>query len=169
MHSTWAQMLSVVTETKSRSMAVGLGYGSTIKLVQAIARIPRSEARARVNAAADVLPRQGVNGAPVEPKLPTTATTATTVADAATEIDLRTAPQPDADALIDLAARALSEGQLPTESGERPQVVLTISPPGTARPNRLSPAGTGWTDQHRYHPPTRPRRERHPNSPGLAR
>jgi hypothetical protein len=31
MHSTWAQMLSVVTETESRSMAVGLGYGSTIK------------------------------------------------------------------------------------------------------------------------------------------
>ncbi|HEV7831132.1 MAG TPA: hypothetical protein VGP04_20280 [Pseudonocardiaceae bacterium] len=27
MHSTWAQMLSVVTETESRSMAVGLGYG----------------------------------------------------------------------------------------------------------------------------------------------
>jgi hypothetical protein len=78
--------------------------------------------------------------------------------DAPGRIDLRTAPQPDADALIDLAARALSEGQLPTESGERPQVVLTISPPGTARPNRLSPTGAGWTDQHRYHPPTRPRR-----------
>ncbi|HEV7829291.1 MAG TPA: hypothetical protein VGP04_10660, partial [Pseudonocardiaceae bacterium] len=97
-----------------------------IKLVQAIARIPRNEARARVNAAADMLPRREVNGAPVEPKLPVTATT---VADAATEIDLRTAPQPDADALIDLAAPALSEGQLPTESGKHPQDVLTINLP----------------------------------------
>ncbi|HEV7828709.1 MAG TPA: DUF222 domain-containing protein [Pseudonocardiaceae bacterium] len=44
-------------------------------------------------------------------------------------MDLRTAPQPDADALIDLAARALSEGQLPTESGKHPQDVLTINPP----------------------------------------
>ena len=78
--------------------------------------------------------------------------------DAPGRIDLRTAPQPDADALIDLAARALSEEQLSTEGGERPQVVLTMSLPGTARPNWLSPAGAGWTDQRRYHPPTRPRR-----------
>ncbi|HEV7828915.1 MAG TPA: hypothetical protein VGP04_08675 [Pseudonocardiaceae bacterium] len=47
--------------------------------------------------------------------------------DAPGRIDLRTAPQPDA--LIDLAARALSERQLPTESGKRPQDVLTINPP----------------------------------------
>jgi hypothetical protein len=220
-------------------MVVGLGYGTTLELVRAIARIPRSEARAGVNAAADVLPRRGVNGAPVEPKLPTTATTATAVADAAigaadvavirsvlaripphlgeekraeveaelarhartldasqpailgrrilayldqdgrcpndaaetrrslrfhdrdggyelsgwldreaaeilrcalsplaaprpstdTEIDLRTAAQRDADALVELAARALSEGQFPTEGGERPQVVVTVSLP----------------------------------------
>jgi hypothetical protein len=193
-------------------------------------------ARAGVNAAADVLPRRGVNGAPVEPKLPTTATA---VADAVigaadvaairsvlgripphlgeekraeveaelarhartldasqpailgrrilayldqdgrcpndaaetrrslrfhdrdggyelsgwldgeaaeilrcalsplaaprpstdTEIDLRTAAQRDADALVELAARALSEGQFPTEGGERPQVVVTVSLP----------------------------------------
>ena len=86
MHSTWAQMLSVVTETESRAMAPGLGYGSTIKLVQAIARIPRNEARARVNAAADVLPRREVNGAPVEPKLPVTATTVADAAIGATDI-----------------------------------------------------------------------------------
>jgi hypothetical protein len=49
--------------------------------------------------------------------------------DAPGRIDLRTAPQPDADALIDLAARALSEGQLPTESGKHPQDVLTINLP----------------------------------------
>jgi hypothetical protein len=80
LHSTWAQMLSVVAEIDARAMAPGLGYGSTVELVQAIARIPRSEARARISAAADVLPRRGLNGAPVEPKLPTTAAA---VADAA--------------------------------------------------------------------------------------
>jgi hypothetical protein len=42
--------------------------------------IPRSEAWARVHAAADVLPGRGINGAPVEPTLPTTAAA---VADAA--------------------------------------------------------------------------------------
>jgi hypothetical protein len=46
-----------------------------------------------------------------------------------TEIDLRTAAQRDADALVELAARALSEGQFPTEGGERPQVVVTVSLP----------------------------------------
>jgi hypothetical protein len=236
MHSTWAQMLSVVAEIESRSMAPGLGYGSTVELVRAIARIPRSEARARVNAAADVLPSRGIGGAPVEPKLPTTAAA---VADAAigaadvavirsvlaripphlradtraeieaelahhartldagqlgilgkrilayfdqdgrrpndtpetrrslrfherdggyelagwldreaaeilrsalsplaaprpttdTEIDLRTAAQRDADALVELAQRALRDGELPTEGAERPQVVVTVSLP----------------------------------------
>jgi hypothetical protein len=46
-----------------------------------------------------------------------------------TEIDLRTAAQRDADALVELAQRALSDGDLPTEGGERPQVVVTISLP----------------------------------------
>ena len=44
-----------------------------------------------------------------------------------TEIDLRTAAQRDADALVDLAQRSLSAGDLPTEGGERPQVVVTMS------------------------------------------
>ena len=57
-----------------------LGYGSTVELVRAITRIPRSEARARISAAADVLPGRGLNGAPIQPKLPTTAAA---VADAA--------------------------------------------------------------------------------------
>jgi hypothetical protein len=236
MYSTWAQMLSVVAEIESRSMAPGLRYGSTVELVRAIARISRSEARARVNAAADVLPRRGVNGAAGEPKLPTTAAAvaehAIGAADVAvirsvlaripphlgadtraeveaelthhartldasqlailgkrilayldqdgrrpsdapetrrslhfhdrdggyqlagwldreaaeilrsalsplaaprpttdTEIDLRTAAQRDADALVELAQRALSDGELPTEGGERPQVVVTVSLP----------------------------------------
>ncbi|HXT45539.1 MAG TPA: DUF222 domain-containing protein, partial [Pseudonocardiaceae bacterium] len=45
------------------------------------------------------------------------------------EIDLRTTVQRDADALVELAQRALTDGQLPTEGGERPQVVVTVSLP----------------------------------------
>jgi Domain of unknown function (DUF222)/HNH endonuclease len=40
---------------------------------------------------------------------------------------LRTASQRDADALVELAHRALEAGDLPTEGGERPQVVVTVS------------------------------------------
>jgi hypothetical protein len=46
-----------------------------------------------------------------------------------TEVDLRTAAQRDADALVELAQRALTDGELPTEGGERPQVVVTVSLP----------------------------------------
>lgn len=46
-----------------------------------------------------------------------------------TEVDLRDAAQRDADALVELAHRALSDGELPTEGGERPQVVVTVSLP----------------------------------------
>ncbi|MGH3779857.1 MAG: DUF222 domain-containing protein, partial [Pseudonocardiaceae bacterium] len=44
-----------------------------------------------------------------------------------TEVDLRSAAQRDADALVELAQRALETGDLPTEGGERPQVVVTVS------------------------------------------
>jgi Domain of unknown function (DUF222)/HNH endonuclease len=43
-----------------------------------------------------------------------------------TEIDLRDSVQRDADALVELAQRALSIGELPTDGGERPQVVVTV-------------------------------------------
>jgi Domain of unknown function (DUF222) len=43
------------------------------------------------------------------------------------EVDLRSAAQRDADALVELAQRALISGDLPTEGGERPQVVVTVS------------------------------------------
>jgi hypothetical protein len=236
LHSTWAQMLSVVAEIDSRNVAGQVGYGTTVELVRAIARVSRGEARARVAAAADVLPGRGLGGVPVEPKLPATAAAvaervigaadvavirsvlaripahlgaekraeveaelarhartldagqlavlgkrilayldqdgprpkdnhetrrwlsfrdrdggcelagwldreATEIVRSAlsplaaprpttdTEIDLRDASQRDADALVDLAARALSDGELPTEGGERPQVVVTISLP----------------------------------------
>ncbi len=236
LHSTWAQMLSVVGEIDSRGMASGLGYGSTVALVRAVARVSRGEAQSRIAAATELLPGCGLGGAPVEPKLPATAAAvaehAIGAADVAvirsvlaripphvaaarraevetqlahhartldagqlavlgkrilayldqdgpqpkeapetrrwlrlrdrdggyelsgwldreageivraalsplaaprpatdTEVDLRTAAQRDADALVDLASRALSQGELPTEGGERPQVVVTISLP----------------------------------------
>ncbi|MGH3547458.1 MAG: DUF222 domain-containing protein [Pseudonocardiaceae bacterium] len=44
-----------------------------------------------------------------------------------TEIDLRDSARRDADALVDLAQRALQAGDFPTEGGERPQVVITMS------------------------------------------
>ncbi len=43
-----------------------------------------------------------------------------------TEVDLRDSAQRDADALVELAERALGTGELPTEGGERPQVVVTV-------------------------------------------
>ncbi|MGH3694757.1 MAG: DUF222 domain-containing protein [Pseudonocardiaceae bacterium] len=236
LHSTWAQMLAVITEIDSRGVAATVGYGTTVELVRAITRVPRGEARARVDAAATVLPGRGLDGAPVEPKLPATAAAvaehAIGAADVAvirsvlaripahlgpdtraeveaelarhartldagqlavlgkrilayldqdgrrpndtpptrrslrfrdrdggyelagwldreaaeilraalsplaaprpsteTEIDLRSAAQRDADALVELAARALEGGELPTEGGERPQVVVTVSLP----------------------------------------
>ncbi|MGH3529263.1 MAG: DUF222 domain-containing protein, partial [Pseudonocardiaceae bacterium] len=234
LHSTWAQMLSVVAEIDSRGTAATVGYPTTTELVRAVGRVSLGEARARIAAAAEVLPSRGLNGAPVEPKLPATAaavaehaigpadvkvirsvlaripphladqTKAEVEAELArhartldagqlavlgkrilayldqdgprpkdisetrrhlsfrdrdggcelvgwldreaaeivraalsplaaprpatdTEIDLRTAAQRDADALVDLAQRALQAGDLPTEGGERPQVVVTVS------------------------------------------
>jgi uncharacterized protein DUF222 len=44
-----------------------------------------------------------------------------------TEIDRRTTAQRDADALVDLTQRALQAGDLLTEGGERPQVVVPVS------------------------------------------
>ncbi len=73
MRSTWAQMLSVVAEVDARGIAGKEGYGSTVELVRALARVTRGEARARVAAAGDVLPGRGLDGAPIAPRLPHTA------------------------------------------------------------------------------------------------
>ncbi|MGH3934790.1 MAG: DUF222 domain-containing protein [Pseudonocardiaceae bacterium] len=234
LHTTWAEMLSVIAEIDSRGTAGSVGYGTTVELVRAVARIPRGEARARIAAAADVLTSRGLGGAPVPPRLPATAAAvaehAIGAADVAvirsvlaripghlsdqtraeveaelarqartldagqlavlgkrilafldqdgrpptespetrrrlsfhdrdggyelrgwldkeaaeivrsalsplaaprpatgTEVDLRNAAQRDADALVELAAQALDGGELPTEGGERPQVVVTVS------------------------------------------
>ncbi len=70
LHATWAQMLTVIAEVDSRGLAAAKGYGSTVELVRAIARVSRNEVRARVDAAAVVLPGHGMGGAPVEPRLP---------------------------------------------------------------------------------------------------
>lgn len=236
LHSTWERMLSMVADIDSRGVAGGLGYGTTVELLRAVARISRGEARARLSAAADVLPGRGLGGAPVQPKLPATAAAvaehAIGAADVAvirsvlaripahvdtekraeveaelahhartldagqlavlgkrilayldqdgprpkdpvetrrwlrfgdhdggvelagwldreaaeivrsalsplaaprpttdTEVDLRDASQRDADALVELAQRALSDGELPTDGGQRPQVVVTVSLP----------------------------------------
>ncbi|MGB8995966.1 MAG: hypothetical protein WCC65_11730, partial [Pseudonocardiaceae bacterium] len=43
LHSTWAQLLTVVAEIDSRDMT-GLGYKTTTDLIRAVARIPLGEA-----------------------------------------------------------------------------------------------------------------------------
>ena len=73
LHSTWAQLLSVVAEIDSRGTAATLGYPTTVELVRAIGRVPLGEARARIAAATEVLPTRGLHGAPVPPTLPATA------------------------------------------------------------------------------------------------
>ncbi len=233
MRSTWAQILSVVAEVDARGIAGKEGYGTTVELVRALARVTRGEARARVAAAGDVLAGRGLDGVPIAPRLPHTAaavadhvigsaevavirtvlaripahigaerrgeveaelarhartldagqlatlgkrilayldqdgappkdTTETrrrlsfTDRDGGyelsgwldreaaeivrsalsplaaprpatdTEVDLRDSVQRDADALVELAQRALGTGELPTDGGERPQVVVTV-------------------------------------------
>jgi hypothetical protein len=234
LHATWAEMLSVIAEVDSRGTAQTVGYRSTVDLVRAVGRVSRGEARARVAAAAEVLPGRGVGGAPTPARLPATAAAVAEHAigaadvtvirsilaripahvddhqraeieaelarhartlDAAqlsllgtrilgyldqdgpppndtpetrrrltfadrdggyelggwldreaaeilrcalsplaaprpttdTEVDLRTPAHRAADALVELAHRSLEDGDLPTEGGERPQVVVTVS------------------------------------------
>jgi Domain of unknown function (DUF222) len=151
LHSTWAQMLSVVAEIDSRGMAGELGYGTTVGLVRAAARVSRGEAQDRI-AADDVLPGRGVNGAPLEPKLSATAAAVAEGAIGAADVAVirsvlsripeQVAVQQRAEVEAELArhARTLDGGQLavlgkrilvalPTEGGERPQVVVTVSLP----------------------------------------
>jgi hypothetical protein len=70
MRSTWAQILSVVAEVDSRGIAGKEGYGTTVELVRALARVTRGEAPARVAAAGDVLAGRGLDGAPIVPRWP---------------------------------------------------------------------------------------------------
>ncbi|MFN2535361.1 MAG: DUF222 domain-containing protein, partial [Pseudonocardiaceae bacterium] len=73
LHATWAQILSVIAEIDSRGIAAVKGYGTTVELVRAIARVPRTEARSRIDAAGNVLSSRGLGGASVGPRLPQTA------------------------------------------------------------------------------------------------
>jgi hypothetical protein len=47
LHSTWAEMLSVIAEVDSRGTAETVGYRTTVELVRAVGRVSRGEARAR--------------------------------------------------------------------------------------------------------------------------
>jgi hypothetical protein len=130
LHSTWAQMLSIVAEIDSRGIAAAKGYGSTVGLVRAVARVSRGEARARVDAAADVLPGRGVNGVALEPKLPATAAAVTERAIGAADVAVirsvlariptRVAAEQRAAVEAELArqARTLDAGQLAGGAGQ---------------------------------------------------
>ncbi|MGH3780898.1 MAG: DUF222 domain-containing protein, partial [Pseudonocardiaceae bacterium] len=72
-----------------------------------------------------------------------------------TEVDLRDAGQRDADALVELAQRALEGGDLPTEGGGTPAGGGDGDPGGVAGPDRGGVAGAGWPDQRRRRPPDR--------------
>ena len=43
LHSTWAQILSVIAEIDSRGTAATVGYGTTVELVRTVARVSRGE------------------------------------------------------------------------------------------------------------------------------
>lgn len=73
LHSTYAEMLTVIAEADSRQVGATEGFGTTADLLHYLQRIPRSQARARVAAAADLLPGRAVSGEPVAPRLPETA------------------------------------------------------------------------------------------------
>ncbi|MFN2479280.1 MAG: hypothetical protein ABR615_08935 [Pseudonocardiaceae bacterium] len=47
LHSTWAQMLSVVAEIDSRGTAATVGYTTTTELVRAVGRVSLGEAWSR--------------------------------------------------------------------------------------------------------------------------
>ena len=54
-HATWAQILAGSRKSIPEGIAAAKGYSTTVELVRAVARVPRSEARSRIAAAAVVL------------------------------------------------------------------------------------------------------------------
>jgi hypothetical protein len=151
LHSTWAEMLSVVAEVDSRGMAGALGYGTTVELVRAVARVSRGEARARIAAAADVLPGRGLGGAPVAPRLAQTATAVAEHAIGAADVAVirsvlaRLPPhlgeekRAEVEAELARHARTLDAGQLAVlVSGSWPTSIRTAHAPKTLP----RPAGT---------------------------
>ena len=59
--------------------------------------------------------------------------------------DPRSAAQARADAMVDLARRALDAGDLPEQSGERPHLTVTIDLAGLRGDDGAPPAELGWT------------------------
>jgi hypothetical protein len=112
LHASWAQVLTVIAEIDSRGIAAAKGYGSTVELVRAIARVPRSEARSRFDAAADVLPGRGLGGAPVEPRLPRTAAAVADHAIGAADVAVIRSIMVRLPARIDAQQRAQVEAEL---------------------------------------------------------
>jgi hypothetical protein len=72
LHSTWAQILSVVAEIDSRGTAATLGYPTTADLVRVIGRVPLGEAGPGSPPPPTCSPAPGA-GAPLPPTLPATA------------------------------------------------------------------------------------------------
>src|SRR5437588_4100262 len=70
LHATWTQMLSVIAKSIPGVSPPRKATARWWNWCGPIARVPRSEAQCRVDAAADVLPGRGLGGAPVGPRLP---------------------------------------------------------------------------------------------------
>ena len=172
LHSTWAQLLSVVAEIDSRGTAATLGYPTTVELVRAIGRVPLGEARARIAAATDVLPGRGLNGAPVPPTLPATAAAVAEHAIGAADVKvirsilaripphLVTTPAPRSKPSWPTTPAPSMPGSSPCwVSGSSPTWIRTVRGPTTPpKPGGTSASGTAtvgvsWPDGSTGKPP----------------
>ncbi len=73
MNAAHREMLELVAEISARHAGTGAGYRSEAELLHLTCRVPRSVARARIDAVEDVLPRVAVTGQTLPPALPATA------------------------------------------------------------------------------------------------
>jgi hypothetical protein len=74
LNALYAEMLELVAEVDTRNIAGKEGFVTTIDLLRCTQNLTRPEARRRIEAAQEVLPRRAVSGDPTEPVLPHTAT-----------------------------------------------------------------------------------------------
>jgi hypothetical protein len=68
----YVRMLGVVQEAQRRGLADGHGYSDTADLLRGTQNLTRSEARARVRDARQVLPERSLTGTPLPAELPAT-------------------------------------------------------------------------------------------------